>query len=424
MIESGHALRIGIFVPMFPQRSETFIVTKVLKLLDAGFDVHVFAFRESPHWAAFDVLLGRNDVRARVHVLPPVAPWSRVLTRGAPHLMARAVRHPAAMARYLAHSWRSRHEARHGVLASAYLRSAFVGSDLDILHVEFDAQALGIADLKEYLDCHVLYSARGAFQQLTVLDNHPDACEYLFRYVDGYHFISRFLERNTHQLGLPSDVPTWLIEPAVDLTLFRPLARPPREPGSPLRLISVGRLDWSKGYEFALEAVAAVRAAGVPVEYTIYGAGPYEEPVRFAIQQLGLAPHVRLAGAVQRETMPTAYAAADVMIHAALAEGFCNAVIEAQAMGVPVVTSDAGGLPENVEHGVTGFVVPRRDPAAMAARIVELARAPELRDRLGRAGRARATARFDLDRQAEAFVALYTELAARPRRAVPRRHRR
>ena len=86
-------------------------------------------------------------------------------------------------------------------------------------------------------------------------------------------------------------------------------------------------------------------------------------------------------------------------------EGFCNAVIEAQAMELPVVTSDAGGLPENVEDGVTGFVVPRRNPAALADKLALLARDPALRRRLGCAGRARATARFDLDRQAEASCA-------------------
>ena len=105
------------------------------------------------------------------------------------------------------------------------------------------------------------------------------------------------------------------------------------------------------------------------------------------------------------------------MVHAALDEGFCNAVIEAQAMALPVVTSDSGGLPENVEDGITGYVVPQRDTDAMAARIALLARDPALRATLGAAGRERALARFDLRDQTSAFVALYRELAALPRRA-------
>jgi colanic acid/amylovoran biosynthesis glycosyltransferase len=411
------SIRIGIFVAMFPQVSETFIVTKLLKLLDAGFDVHVFALAESPHWNHFAILSGREDVRARVHVVPPLQRTPAAIATGLRTLARHAAKHPAAFTRYLRHNWRVRSETSHGFWKAAYLRAPFIGHALDILHIEFDAQGVGIADLKEFLGCHVLYSARGTFQQLSVLDDNPQACRYLFKYVDGYHVISRFLERNTRALGLPDEVPVWLIEPAIDLSLFAPPASRDASPGL-LRVLSVGRLSWEKGYEIALDAVARARAQGVSLHYTICGAGPYEEPIRFAIQQLGLEECVTLTGALGREDMPAVYSRADVLLHAALAEGFCNAVIEAQAMGLPVIASDAGGLPENIEHGVTGYIVPRRDPAAMAARLVELANAPDLRARFGAAGRKRALAHFDLDDQASAFVKLYRELAARPVRSI------
>src|SRR6476469_7283387 len=135
----------------FPQASETFIVTKFLKLLEAGFDVHVFSVSESKHWDVFDVLSGRDDVRERVHVLAPVSRSVRSLAEGGTTLLRTAARHPGSFAPYLAHNWRVRHETRHGFLESVYLRSVFVGHDLDILHIEFDAQGLGIADLKDYL---------------------------------------------------------------------------------------------------------------------------------------------------------------------------------------------------------------------------------------------------------------------------------
>jgi hypothetical protein len=89
-----HSLRIGIFVMTFPQASETFIVTKVLKLLDAGFDVHIFSVNESPHWSAFEVLAGRDDVRARVHLLAPTSPRSRALRQGVAELDGAAGRPP------------------------------------------------------------------------------------------------------------------------------------------------------------------------------------------------------------------------------------------------------------------------------------------------------------------------------------------
>lgn len=414
-------LRIGIFVMMFPQLSETFIVTKVLKLIDAGFDVHVFSFAESPHWNAFEVLANRADVRRRVHVLPPLKNLPRAVAEGAARVATKAMRHPRAFARYIGHTWNVRNETTFGFLKSLLFRIDFVGHELDILHVEFDYQGVGVVDLKELFGCRLLCSSRGASHISSASDQRPDAYDYLFRHVDGYHFISKFVDRNTHRLGLPADIPTWHIEPAIDLSLFHPQPRRVRSPSDKLRVISVGRLSWSKGHEFALDAIARVRRAGVDVDFTIYGGGDYDEPIRYALHQLQLDGIARLAGPIKREDMPGIYASADVMLHAAIDEGFCNAVIEAQAMQVPVVTSDTGGLPENVEHGVTGFVVPRRDSEALASRIIELAHDPALAHRLGVRGRERALARFDLDRQAEAFVQLYTELAALPRRPVQRR---
>lgn len=409
-------LRIGVFVAVFPQISETFIVTKVLKLLDAGFDVHVFTLSESPHWDRFQILAGRDDVRARVHVVPPIERAPRAIARGVAALTKAALTSPQSFGRYLRHNWNVRHETSHGFLKAAYLRAPFIGHAIDILHIEFDAQGVGIADLKRFLGCRVLCSARGTFQQLSVLDANPNACEYLFRYVDGYHVISRFLETNTRSLGLPDDVPVWLIEPAIDISLFAPVRRTATE--APIRILSVGRLSWEKGYEIGLDAIAKLRARGIPLQLTICGSGPYEEPIRFAIQQLQLEDCVTLLGAVKREAMPEVYGNADILLHSALAEGFCNAVIEAQAMELPVVTTDAGGLPENVAHEVTGYVVPRRDATALADKLELLARTPELRKKLGEAGRRRVLERFDLDRQAEAFVALYRELAARPVRPI------
>jgi colanic acid/amylovoran biosynthesis glycosyltransferase len=261
----------------------------------------------------------------------------------------------------------------------------------------------------------MLLSARGTFQKTGVLDRFPDAPRYLYQYVDGYHFISEYLRQNTYCLGLDRSVPTWLIEPAVDLKLFTPpTPRALRPGGAPLRIISVARLAWQKGYEFAIDAVARVHQAGIPVEYQILGEGDYEEPIRYAARQWGLLENgvVKFRGAVRREDVVRYLAESDVMLHPALEEGFCNAVIEAQAMELPVVASDAGGLPENVEDGVTGFVVPRRNPDALAEKLILLARDPALCLQMGKAGRERALTRFDLTRQVEAFITLYQALDA------------
>jgi len=401
-------LRIGLFVIAFPRASETFIVTKVLKLLDQGFDVQIFALSAQADWESFAVLEGRQDIRDRVHVAP-----ARSL-RGALQFAGTAARSPTALARLATHRWRHRRDNPSGVVAPLYEQVMFAGCELDILHIEFDYQGINVADLKDYLSCRLLLSSRGVFQRSSTYS--AKARDYLFRYVDGYHFISQALDDNAHRLGLPADVPCWRVEPATDLSLFEPEPRALRS--GPVRIVSIGRLVWSKGYEFAVDAAAQLRARGIAFTYEIYGEGPYEQAIRFGIREHHLEGVVRIVRPRPRHEIPAILASADIMLHAAIDEGFSNAVIEAQAMELPVVTTDAGGLPENVEDGVTGYVVPRRDPVALAERLAVLAGDPALRQRFGTAGRARALARFDLERQAEAFVELYRDLASRPRRSA------
>ncbi len=101
---------------------------------------------------------------------------------------------------------------------------------------------------------------------------------------------------------------------------------------------------------------------------------------------------------------------AHVFLHPAVSEGFGNAVLEAQAMQLPVVCSDAGGLAENVSHGESGFVTPRRDPAALAEMLALLAAEPALRRQMGQAGRLRVETHFQLEQQISAFENFYQTL--------------
>ena len=132
--------------------------------------------------------------------------------------------------------------------------------------------------------------------------------------------------------------------------------------------------------------------------------------------QLGLDDVVELIGAVPPAAVAAHYQWADVMLHAATSEGFCNTVIEAQAHGVPVVCSDADGLPENVKDNVTGLVVSRRDRHALAGALERLAREPDLRQRLGAAGPGRVGHLFRLEDQLDAWERFYADAVATPSR--------
>jgi glycosyltransferase involved in cell wall biosynthesis len=171
-----------------------------------------------------------------------------------------------------------------------------------------------------------------------------------------------------------------------------------------------------KGIRFLLEAAAQLKPQFPDLKVVLAGDG-FERPelVRLA-DQLGIAADVTFLGWVPNSDLPPYYRAAAVSVIPSLEEGFGIPAAEAMGCEVPVVASDAGGLPEVVENGVTGLVVPRGDADALARAIQTLLTDPERRREMGQAGRARALRLFDWDRSAEQFEQLYREVAARMHR--------
>ena len=134
---------------------------------------------------------------------------------------------------------------------------------------------------------------------------------------------------------------------------------------------------------------------------------------------LGVADRLHLAGRVDHEDLPAVLRSADVVVATPWYEPFGIVPLEAMACGRPVVGSAVGGLLDTVDEGVTGALVPARDPAALAAALRPLLDDPALRARWGRAARARALDRFGWEQVAAATEAAYTEVLTRRGRAVP-----
>jgi colanic acid/amylovoran biosynthesis glycosyltransferase len=231
--------------------------------------------------------------------------------------------------------------------------------------------------------------------------------------------VSNELWQIAQQRGCPPDKPHSVIHAGVDPTFFDPTLFDPEsqvhgdlEHSEPIQLITVGRLEWEKGHEYALMALKEVIDTGVEARFTIVGAGEYRDPLQLCVDDLGLGPYVTFLGGVAPSRVAQELATADIAVHASLAEGICNAALEAQAMQVPVACFAAPGMSEAVEDGVTGLVVPRRDHRALADAIIRLARDPELRQKMGQAGRKRVVDLFGLDRQLDEIVSFYEEVAS------------
>jgi len=214
-------------------------------------------------------------------------------------------------------------------------------------------------------------------------------------------------------LGLPPGRAS-VIPCGVDTDLFRPAPR--RDPDGPARLLVLGRVVPRKGIDTVVAALAQlpdaelVVAGGPPPDQV--DADPDLVELRKLAEAAGVGDRVRLLGGVARDAVPRLITDSDVVVTVPWYEPFGIVPLEAMACGRPVVGAAVGGLLDTVEPGVTGELVPPRDPAAVAQAIRRLLDDPGRRAAYGRAGRERAVACYDWHQVVEQTEAVYLELAA------------
>ncbi len=422
-------MRVVLVVDVFPKVSTTFIAAKFVGLIDRGIDAHIVCWTSDPDmWDRIATLAERPELKDRIHlVASPVKPWT--------------VFGPAR------HAGRDKHtpgafESVRGALKSVRqalksVRQASIGGcgfeawlDVlkpDLVHFEFGARAARYLTAGSSFRWPVVVSFRGYDLNCIGLDR-PDYYAGVWAQADALHLLGDDLWQRALRRGAPPDKTHVLIPPAVDTTYFSPGGLSAAQDGDPaeaaamagvvgtaqrpLRILSVGRLHWKKGTEWALAAVGLLVERGVVVDYRIVGDGAEADSAIACIRDLKLEASVTMLGSRRRHEVRDELARADVFLHAAVSEGFCNSVMEAQSMQVPVVCTDADGLGENVADGVTGYVVSRRDPVAMADGLELLAGDGALRGRMGAAGRERVAGRFRPADQIDAFAALYSAVTS------------
>jgi glycosyltransferase involved in cell wall biosynthesis len=208
-----------------------------------------------------------------------------------------------------------------------------------------------------------------------------------------------------------------VIPNGVDLARFRPSVRARAQNPKRVRCLAVARLVERKGIADLIQAIAMLERGRYELE--IVGSGPDEGRLKDLASLLGVSREVTFAGSVDRAGMPARYRAADIFALAPWEEAFGNVFAEALASGLPIVGSTVGGIPEVVEHGKNGFLVPPREPRALAAAIRHLAEHPELRAEIGRRNRAQAEANLSWARVITRYLSVYHGVLRRaPARAA------
>lgn len=220
----------------------------------------------------------------------------------------------------------------------------------------------------------------------------------------------RLLAPNARLISVPN---------GIDVTRFRPPLAidqlPAWHPGKPVVAI-VGHLSEVKGYPVFLQAAAQIVAAGqdcafVAVGSELDGQG-YRRVLDGMVASLGLTNRVTFLGF--RPDAEAVFRWADIVVIPSLDEGLPLALLEAMACARPIVASAVGGIPEAIDHGNTGLLVPPRDPGALAQAVLSLLRDQLFATRLGERARLEAVSKFSVQRAVAAIEATYNELLSTP----------
>jgi glycosyltransferase involved in cell wall biosynthesis len=193
----------------------------------------------------------------------------------------------------------------------------------------------------------------------------------------------------------------------VGAEIFAP--RPGRPASEPFEILCVGRLTPAKGQHILIDAVERLMQEGRQVRLRLVGSGPDETSLREHAARSTAAECMVFEGAINQDRIRDFYAAADAFCLPSFAEGLPVVLMEAMAMELPCVTTQIAGIPELIRDGVDGLLVPPSDLDALVKALARLMDNAELREQIGKSGRARVVEHYDLRRSVERLAAIFAE---------------
>jgi len=358
---SRNKIGIGIVLPNVPGYSETFFRSKIKILNSSGFKVFLFASNKK-----------REKVEGAKIITPYKVASGRKFYQTVKMILVLGkliLIYPNRINRFWELEKRSGSETFE-ILKKIYINAHIIPVSLDWLHFGFATMTISRENTAESIGAKMAVSFRGYDINVYPV-KYPGCYDAMWDKVDKVHSISDDLYNKALKIGLSEDIPYEKITPAIDVNFFTPSAKI-KIRSKYLNIVTVGRLSWIKGIDVAVHAMKYLLDEGVDFRYHIIGDGPEYERLLFQIHQSGLNKKVILAGQKNSEEILEYLYKSDIYVQPSFEEGFCNAVLEAQASGCLCLASDVGGLRENIINEQTGWLVPVRNSEVLADKITEV----------------------------------------------------
>ncbi len=399
--------RVAYILKMFPRFSETFILSEILELERGGVDVRIFSLKHPNDGRTHaDVL----QVKALVTYIP-VTQLADARTLLRPHweVFRWNPKHYLRIAARVIK--RRRWGAVKRFLQAGYIAPQLRREGITHVHAHFASSATSVAHYLHHLG-GITYSFTAHAKDIYI-DTVSD--DVLIRKMELAAFVVTVSDYNeAHLATLAPEIPIERIYNGLDLTQFAPNGTHPDK--VPL-ILAVGRLIEKKGFDDLIRACARLRDRDIDFRCDIVGSGSDEAALKALIDELDLQDIARLTGPMPREELIKLYPRASVFVAPCVIgadgnrDGLPTVLIEAMALGVPVVSTPVTGIPEIVRHGETGRLVAPNNPVELSHAIACVLEEPVRAREMAEAGRALVEERFDLRRNVAQLRDLFEKVS-------------
>lgn len=411
-------MRIAFIVGRFPVLSEAFILNQITGLIDRGHEVDIYALEGYVQEQSVHPNVSKYRLMERVHSVPqmPENRWERVL-QGFRLLLTKGRQNPLLCLRSL-NVLKYGKEAASLRLLYAVIPFLRQTQPYDIIHAQFGIYGLTALLLRDLGACQgkLVTSFRGYDISWFVKEKGDHVYDQLFE--DGDFFLTNcnFFRNRAIHLGCE---PAKIIVHGSGINCQH-FAFSPRHPSPDgiTRITTTGRLIEKKGIEYAIRAIAQVVETHPKIEYNIVGDGYLMPHFQHLIQALNISEQVKLLGWKNQQELAEILNQSHLFIAPSVtaADGNQDAPVntlkEAMAMGLPVIGTVHGGIPELIEDGISGFLVPERDANAIANKLITLMENPERWPTMGRAGRDYVEKHYDMNQLNDELVTLYRQVTS------------
>jgi colanic acid/amylovoran biosynthesis glycosyltransferase len=386
-------MKIGLVLSSTPAYSETFFISKIIGLQKFGFEVVLFVNSKDTH---FDLCTVKEQVQFRSFFIF-LKSLGLILTK------------LSTLLKFISLE-RKQNVSFKRILKKLILNQHILQeSNVDWLHFGFATQAIGRENIAKAIGAKMAVSLRGFDIGIYPLKN-PKCYDLLWLNINKLHVISNDLLNLAYTNGFKKNVPYQKITPAIDTSFFINQSLNDTSNNNQLQLMTIGRLHWKKDYTSVILALKNLKDRGIDFEYTIIGDGPEEEKLKYLVYELGLINNIIFTGKISQKEILIYFKKSHFYLQYSLQEGFCNAVLEAQSMGVLPIVSNAEGLSENVLNNKTGWVIQKNSPKLLAEKIVEVINLPDSnKEKIRKQAIERVTKEFNIEKQQKEFIDFYTQ---------------